>query len=415
MLIKKCLLKKILSIQSSTTDDEEISAFLINYIKNNLKLKPELDKFGNIYVTKGEGLNGYKCMISHTDTVHKILKERVILEYNNQVYAMGVVGGLASQVGVGGDDRCGNYLCLQALNDFDDIKVAFFRFEESGCKGSENAEMDFFKDVNFVVEPDRKNNTDFITHTNGIEIASKEFKESVELIYKKHNYTTCFGSSTDVGALKKKGLDVSAFNLSCGYYFPHSDNEIIDLEDLDDCYQLIVDIYDQLGETKFEHKHIQEVYTPYRRTYRHDDWDNEDTQTSFNFRNTVGRTFLTNRFQNNTIDYVDLSDLSNNNTMFKKINCNKYYEYVGNIFIYPIETVKKDYLNKTIYFSYKSNNFYLKENDRMERLPDNDLYQYLFVESGNFIFVYDRLSKYWLEITDATWNNTLKTWRFQTI
>lgn len=44
---------------------------------------------------------------------------------------------------------------------------------------------------------------------------------------------------TDVYALKRRGLEVSCVNISCGYYKPHTDHEYTVLRDLAKCYRLV--------------------------------------------------------------------------------------------------------------------------------------------------------------------------------
>lgn len=44
------------------------------------------------------------------------------------------------------------------------MKVAFFVSEEIGCVGSRNADMGFFEDARFVIEPDRRGYEDLITN-----------------------------------------------------------------------------------------------------------------------------------------------------------------------------------------------------------------------------------------------------------
>lgn len=90
--------------------------------------------------------------------------------------------------------------------------------------------MPFFNDVRFVIQPDRKGNSDLITSIGFSELCSDEFIEAVkpeEWGYKENN-----GLLTDVMVLKENGLDVSCINLSCGYYNAHSDQEITVKKDL---------------------------------------------------------------------------------------------------------------------------------------------------------------------------------------
>jgi hypothetical protein len=124
------------------------------------------------------------------------------------------------------------------LQKFDVLKVTFFVEEESGCTGSENAVMSFFDDCRFVLEIDRRNGGDFITTIGGwTSLCSQEFIDAVDPI--KHGYHEEVGLMTDVEALKENGLKVSAANISCGYYNPHTDTEFTLWSELNNCLAFV--------------------------------------------------------------------------------------------------------------------------------------------------------------------------------
>ena len=132
---------------------------------------------------------------------------------------------------MGADDKCGVWVNLKCLKKFDHIKAVFFVGEEVGCVGSGKCDMAFFDDCRYVIQCDRRNGDDLITTIGGwTQLASQEFIQDIkpELFgYKEEQ-----GLITDVGELKEKGLKVSAINLSCGYYEPHTDNEFTVKKDL---------------------------------------------------------------------------------------------------------------------------------------------------------------------------------------
>jgi hypothetical protein len=262
----KNLLIELISVQSSISEDTAINEFIKKKLKEISGVKVSTDKFGNIYATKGKGINGFKTIVSHTDTVHSIYRDRRVFIYDDILFTMAknentYKDSKVIQVGTGGDDRCGIFTCIRALQDFDNIKAVFFRFEESGCRGSNSSNIKFFDDSNFVVQCDRRNDKDFITYTNGIEVASMEFKASMEKIYTKYNFKSSIGLATDVGALKRNGLNVSACNLSSGYYDPHTNGETISITDLQNTYNLVSDMFNTYGDIKFEHKYSKPVST----------------------------------------------------------------------------------------------------------------------------------------------------------
>jgi len=233
------LLIKILGWQSeSGKEKEQIIPQLMEYL-NSLKFKIQIDQdeHGNIFVTKGKK-EFYPCLVSHLDDVHFYNKDKQVVR--NGDYLLAFAG--SKQIGIGGDDKVGMAICLQALNDFKNIKIAFFIKEEVGCQGSNACNLQFFKDCMFIGQPDRKGNSDFINYSNGIKLFDEEFSDFIKPHLEKYNYKEVNGVSTDVGALTKRNVGVATFNISCGYYNPHCFNEYVIISDVKKCYSLITTI-----------------------------------------------------------------------------------------------------------------------------------------------------------------------------
>ena len=129
---------------------------------------------------------------------------------------------------------------------YENIKVSLFVSEEVGCIGSSKANMDFFKDVRFVIQCDRRGSSDLITSICSTEISSKEFIEATG--YEAFGYHLEEGMMTDVLTLKENGLQVSAVNMSCGYYDPHSDHEFTVKRDLLNCLSFVEHIIENCTE-----------------------------------------------------------------------------------------------------------------------------------------------------------------------
>jgi hypothetical protein len=66
---------------------------------------------------------------------------------------------------------------------------------------------------------------------------------------------------TDVMTLKEGGVNVSMLNISCGYYEPHSDNEVTVFEELENCRDFVFNIIENCTDV-YPHKHEQRVYQP---------------------------------------------------------------------------------------------------------------------------------------------------------
>lgn len=169
------------------------------------------------------------------------------------------IGEHGKQVNLGADDKNGVWIGLQMLKYESAIKLAFFVGEEIGCVGSSGCNMDFFKNVKYVIQCDRKNGHDFINRASGVELCtdsfvSKELKE-------KYGYKDTFGSVTDVMTLKEQGLNVACCNMSCGYYNPHTSTEFTNVKELINCLKFVREIVQTTPLTlhKYEHSRFYQA------------------------------------------------------------------------------------------------------------------------------------------------------------
>jgi hypothetical protein len=142
------------------------------------------------------------------------------------------------QVGIGGDDKVGVFITLEMLRKFDNMKVAFFRDEEVGCRGSYVADMGFFSNCRFILQCDRRGNDDFIIDASGIELSSSKFQDDVFPIISNYGYKFAHGMMTDVMALKENGVRCSVANIGCGYYNPHTAQEYVSVYDVEVCMEM---------------------------------------------------------------------------------------------------------------------------------------------------------------------------------
>lgn len=290
---EKQLLLNILDVQSYSYETKRMEAFIIKYIED-LGLECIYDN-GNIYVTKGVADN-YPCIVSHTDTVHRIIPDDHFTIIANDEFAIGYDKAKMAPTGCGGDDKVGIFICLQMLKEFDAIKVAFFADEEVGCVGSYDANVEWFNDARFILQCDRRGNADFINNIYGTALQSKRFKKAVAPILNHYGYKPTSGMLTDVYALKSIGVNVSVANMSCGYYNPHMDDETIVFADVDNCLEMCRTIFTEMTEVythKADIKSSGNYYGGYGNTYKpsnstyyerygsyNDDWDDWDLKSS---------------------------------------------------------------------------------------------------------------------------------------
>lgn len=286
-MFNKQLLIDILSVQSETYNSVDMENFIMDRL-DEMNVYYVIDK-GNIYAIKGD-TDSYPCIVSHMDTVHKIIpQDRFKIMYDDYC-AMGFDRGLNMPSGCGGDDKVGIFICLTMLQYLDNVKVVFFRDEEIGCSGSSDAHMEFFDDVRFVLQCDRKGNKDFVNNIFGLDLQSSAFSTDVLTIIKRYGYEFSDGGMTDVYQLALDGVGVSVANMSCGYHNPHSDDEIVVFDEVDNCMAMVYEIMSSMTDT-YKHKADRSYgygtgyyggYGGYTNTnnvknYADDSWDSYDS------------------------------------------------------------------------------------------------------------------------------------------
>lgn len=247
------LLKKLYSIERSWREEHRIVSFIINYCHKELKesnIEFELDHYGNLFITKSTtNPDAFACVIAHMDTCQNYKMQRKIYMQGNKILATYKDG---TSAGLGADDSNGIFIALKLLKEIDNIKVLFTVEEETGGTGAREAaaNVDFFSDVMYLIQADRRGSHDLIVHTNGIDSASPDFIKRISSISKKYNYFNAQGTFTDVGILAEE-TRISGINVSCGYYYEHTEREYTNYTELLNCYKFIKSI---ILETKDENK-----------------------------------------------------------------------------------------------------------------------------------------------------------------
>src|SRR6056300_219287 len=241
----------LLSVPSKTYQEE----MMVEHICSVLDTMPGVtyyrDEMMNIYAKKGELSEGnyFPMFVAHTDTVHTIVEDKITVKETQMskpnTFGMKFDGtqheslyGVTSQgepTGIGGDDKCGVFICLELLRVLSNVKVGFFVSEETGCHGSSKCDPNFLHDVGYIIQYDAPGNQ-LITETcSGVRLFEEngEFINRALPVIQKTMETDMEQQShpfTDVSQIKKKS-DVSCINLSCGYYQMHTPNEFVVLDD----------------------------------------------------------------------------------------------------------------------------------------------------------------------------------------
>jgi putative aminopeptidase FrvX len=227
------LLKRLLAVPTSSMHEEQMVSFLVEHI-NRLGVaqcgQVAVDAHNNVYVVKG-GARFLPCVAAHIDTVFG-WTETEIVQRDKTLVGMDRHG---HQIGIGADDKAGVFVCLELLERFENIAVAFFANEETGCVGAYHAKPEFFEQVGYVLEFDAPARGLVSYTVDGVRLFQNDgdFIQTAMPALQKHGLTHWQRHPyTDVKALRQR-FDLSCLNLSAGYHNWHRPDEFVDLEDVD--------------------------------------------------------------------------------------------------------------------------------------------------------------------------------------
>ena len=273
--------KKLLSVPSKTYQEEDMVEYICDELEKIQGVTYYRDSMMNIYVTKGilEEDEYYPMFIAHTDTVHNKVDKIVVKEEklqrpytfgktfdNTEVDVLKAYDKYDNPTGIGGDDKCGIFICLELLKQLDKVKVGLFVSEETGCHGSSKCDVNFLQDVGYITQYDAPGNHLITEICSGVRLFERDseffniviptIEESFknEMLVQSHPYT-------DISQLKKK-IDVCCINMSCGYYNMHTSNEFISIEDVKCAIDAGKNMVEKLGLKKYKYEYKPIVYTP---------------------------------------------------------------------------------------------------------------------------------------------------------
>lgn len=224
------LYKQLLSFRAISKSPDMIAFrdWLRNYIESNYQgVETYIDDYGNLYVTKGKS-DIYNCVIAHLDINQRKQVTHFSVEVDGDLI-YGIDESDGERIGLGHDDKIGVYFALKCLEEFDNIKCFFPLDEEIGCIGTLHAEFDFWNDVGFNLQLDRRGSSDVIEYTNGYQVLTEEFKEEISPILRAYAMDFNRGICTDVGEIVIE-TGIQGCNVSCGYLNEHRDNEVLNIK-----------------------------------------------------------------------------------------------------------------------------------------------------------------------------------------
>lgn len=204
------------------------------------------EKGGNIYCTKGAA-EFYPTIVAHYDTAQSYHVGMQIFKTNEWIFGFDNARG--EQCGLGLDDAVGVCFAIQMLKMLPNCKVVLFYAEERGCIGSGNCDITFFDNSLVVAQLDRRSYTnDFIKFTNGVQTFNPDHYDLLDPLMEKYGYSLNSGTATDVGKLRQRGLKVSSFNQSCGYFNEHGDSEVASVALMINAFSFTYDLLVMIAE-----------------------------------------------------------------------------------------------------------------------------------------------------------------------
>ena len=201
-------------------------------------------------------------LVAHMDTVHKKLPKKII--WKN--------GAFSSPNGIGGDDRCGIFMILEIIKQYN-CSVLFCEDEEIGGVGAEKFIGTKLADglvgkFNYIIEFDRKGKDDAVYYN----CDNPDFENFISA---DGFYSTSYGSFSDISTVAPF-LKAAAVNLSCGYYKAHTNEEYVVWNEMINSMEAAKMILARTTmEDKFEYiegKYSSNWYNYYGYGYGYDDY-----------------------------------------------------------------------------------------------------------------------------------------------
>ena len=261
--IDEDLMFSVLSVPSFPRKEHCVQSFLMEHARLH-GITASLDDKGNVYLCKGTLPDDefFPCLTAHMDTVHS--GHIPYIDANQPIpLQTNVIDGkhfiFADGFGLGGDDKAGIVIALTVMEKLPACKAVFFVEEETGCRGSEHADLSWFGDVGYIIAFDAPGRNCASWACSGVRLFDREFYEQhlVELgpKYGLTDYDT--HPVTDVMKLRMNTC-LACMNFGAGYYNYHSFDEYVVAEDMDHAVEMGLFLIGQLG-----HKEYMIPYTPH--------------------------------------------------------------------------------------------------------------------------------------------------------
>lgn len=191
------------------------------------------------------------CLIAHMDTVFSWNQNKDNFIYDPEKQILWGIGGS------GFDDRAGIAAIIELIKKGYHPHVIFTDLEEVGGIGAEELVSTYtkcpFKNCKFLIELDRANQKDAVYYR----CKNEKFEECIESF----GFEFAYGSFSDISIIAP-AWKIAAVNLSIGFCFEHTSNEILHIDWLNNTINKVEQIlinsknmkhYDYISKEKYNY------------------------------------------------------------------------------------------------------------------------------------------------------------------
>jgi putative aminopeptidase FrvX len=227
------IFKQILRFNQS-----ELHDYLINYVSNYYDKIINNEDFiyckGNIPV----------LLVAHLDTIYNSPENIYYDSQKNIAW---------SPDGIGGDDKCGVFIIHKIISDNFKPHILFCHDEEIGTIGAKEAIKYLNKPkINYMIGLDRRGNNQAVFYNCG----NKNFQNFI-LSY---GFELKYGTYSDISILAPH-WDISAVNLSVGFYNEHTQHEYINLNHMNNTLRKVKSILLSNNTKQYDFQTISKYYS----------------------------------------------------------------------------------------------------------------------------------------------------------
>ncbi|RUL50809.1 M20/M25/M40 family metallo-hydrolase [Lysinibacillus antri] len=238
------LLEQLLSINGPSGEEDNIRTFVIKQLTPYVDYL-EVDHYGNVLAQVKKGNGPTVLLNAHLDTVDNFAPDRTILK-DNHIWT-------ASEGILGADDRAGVCVILAVAQTLQNstfrgtMKFAFTVEEEIGLVGARQLAKSFLWGVDMAFVVDRRGIGDIVTSCGGyISFCTDEFARNVKRIghhVHRNRWNIVAGGSSDTRIWAEQGIN--SINLSAGYNYEHTSNEILDIKANYGTYEFVTQLLEE--------------------------------------------------------------------------------------------------------------------------------------------------------------------------